>query len=296
MRGSYFFPQTKRARVFSLIKFETGIYFILWGLLKKVVIAENLSPVVNAYFADPSPDIIKAWTAIYAYAFQIYCDFSGYCDIAYGCAKILDFEIPLNFRQPYLSTSITEFWHNWHITLSSWFKDYLFIPLGGSRVAAGKHYFNLIATMTIAGLWHGANYTFFIWGLFHGSILVIHKLCRNNIKVKFEIPKFLKVLGTFHLVCLGWIFFRARNVGTAFHVLRSAFDFSGFNVDHFKGSSSLLLFGAPLIILHILERKFDLKNNFIRFPVFIKSVYVLTSVILIVLLGTTGNEFIYFDF
>jgi D-alanyl-lipoteichoic acid acyltransferase DltB (MBOAT superfamily) len=294
LRTRDFFPQLVAKKRFKRKSLEMGFYLILWGLIKKVVIADNLAPLVNEYFANPLNTFLNAWVAIYAFAFQIYCDFSGYCDIAIGCARILDYNIPLNFKQPYLAQNITLFWRHWHITLSNWFRDYLFIPLGGSKVQELRYYSNLLVTMVIAGLWHGANYTFIIWGLYHGLLLILHKIYKRCINIK--IPKLIGILVTFHLVCIGWIFFRANNINLAWNVLGSAFKIKNFGTINFSTITNLIFFSLPLLVLQVFERRFSLKQNFVNFSPWVKSIFVIVAILSITLFGTTGNEFIYFEF
>ncbi|MFH1245219.1 MAG: MBOAT family O-acyltransferase, partial [Candidatus Omnitrophota bacterium] len=294
IRAREFLPQITVKKIFNSKSFEMGGYLILWGLIKKVVIADNLAPLVNEYFSHPLNTFINTWIAVYAFAFQIYCDFSGYCDIAIGAAKMLGFDIPLNFRQPYLARSIESFWRHWHITLSNWFRDYVFIPMGGSRVQELRCYANLLATMAIAGLWHGANYTFVAWGLYHGFILVLNKIYNKYINIK--IPKIIAILFTFHLVCIGWIFFRAENIYSAWNVLCSAFRIHKFGVVSLPNVLSLVFFSLPLLVLQVFERRFSLKQNFIKFPLVFKTAFVIGAVLSITLFGVGGNDFIYFEF
>lgn len=294
LRAADFLPQLIQEKIFNKKNIEMGFYLILWGLVKKVVIADNIAPIANEYFSNPTDNFFSAWVAIYAFAFQIYCDFSGYCDIAIGCAKILDYKIPLNFTQPYLSKDITSFWHNWHITLSSWFRDYLFIPLGGSRVKTVRYYFNLVITMLAAGLWHGANYTFLVWGLYHGIILVLHKVYVKLVRVR--IPKIIGILATFHLVCIGWIFFKAQNIHLAWYILCSALKVHNIGIVDLRTTMNLVFFTLPLLILQILERRFSIKQNFATFPYILRFGFVIIAILSIVSFGTMGNEFIYFEF
>lgn len=296
VRAKYLLPQIQQEKAFSSKNLEAGIYIIIWGLVKKTVIADNLAPIVDGYFFHPTIDFFATWLAIYAFAWQIYCDFSGYCDIAVGCAKILDYQLPVNFMQPYLAVDITAFWRRWNITLSYWFRDYLFIPLGGSRIKESRYYFNLVLTMFIAGIWHGAQYTFVIWGLYHGMLLFSHKVYMKYIKIK--IPPIVGTILTFHAVCLGWIFFRAPTMSEALLVLQSAMPIMRNDISlHIpQGAFTIALFIVPLGILQVFERRFNLKTNFINFPVPVKFVFVLSAVFLIFLLGENANAFIYFDF
>ncbi len=177
VRPTSLLPQVSTGRRFQLQQFYEGVYLILWGLVKKVVVADNLALVVNDLFGRWSGlDGGSCLLAVYAFAFQIYGDFSGYTDIARGVAKCLGFEIPLNFNLPFFATSPQDFWNRWHISLSHWLRDYLYITLGGSRRGTLVTYRNLMLTMILGGLWHGAQWTFVVWGIYHGILLVLHRL------------------------------------------------------------------------------------------------------------------------
>jgi len=193
-----------------------GFGYLALGFFKKAVVADRLAGCVSVVYGAPSsyaglPSII----ATLFFAFQIYCDFSGYSDIAVGSAKLLGVELTRNFRQPYLSGSIREFWRRWHITLSSWLKDYIYIPLGGSRVSKPRHIFNIMVTFLASGLWHGANWTFILWGGLHGLFQSVESL----ISAKPPKKNILNVCFTFFLVCLSWVFFRADNIRDAFYII-----------------------------------------------------------------------------
>jgi alginate O-acetyltransferase complex protein AlgI len=217
MRPTTLLPQIQGPRKFNLDQIYQGAYLIFWGLTKKVVVADNLAPIVNDLFGRwQSIDGGLALLAIYAFAFQIYCDFSGYTDAARGIAKCLGIELALNFNLPYFATSPQEFWSRWHISLSKWLQDYLYIPLGGSRGATFMTYRNLMLTMIIGGLWHGAAWTFIIWGAYQGLILVGHRLAKPLLaKINPTQPidaacwKAVRIIATFHMVCLGWLIFRS---------------------------------------------------------------------------------------
>ncbi len=183
-RGSHLLPQFQRARRIGLADWREGIWLITWGLYKKIVVADNLARLVNATFAPFSTagasivapdDGIRLLLILYAYALQIYCDFSGYTDVARGVARLLGFDIMLNFNFPYLARNPSDFWRRWHISLSSWLRDYLYIPLGGNRHGTVRTYRNLMVTMVLGGLWHGAAWTFVLWGAFHGLLLVVYR-------------------------------------------------------------------------------------------------------------------------
>lgn len=294
LRAKDFLPQLALKKKISIKNFELGVYLILWGLVKKVVIADNLSPIVSKYFTHPQDNFFAAWVAIYAFAYQIYCDFSGYCDIAIGCAGMLGYQIPVNFRQPYLSESITSFWRRWHITLSNWFRDYLFIQLGGSKAGEWRYYRNLLFVMAIAGLWHGAKYTFIFWGIYHGILLIVDKVYMKYVKI--QIPRVLGILITFHLVCIGWIFFRASDVESAKNILLIALNIKAISRAHVSGNINPLFFAFALLILQILERRFNLKQNFIYFPAVVRSVFVIVASVSVVIYSMNSNQFIYFAF
>ncbi|TNF34800.1 MAG: MBOAT family protein [Deltaproteobacteria bacterium] len=219
-------------RAFDPDRFAAGIDLLLRGFLKKVVIADNLAAWSDVVFKTPGAyDTLATWVGVLAYAGQIYGDFSGYTDMARGAGKMLGFELPDNFALPYLSRSITEFWRRWHMTLSRWLRDYLYIPLGGNRCGRVRRYLNLVITMGLGGLWHGANWTFVIWGLYHGLLLILHKAwlhLTGPTLIGRHRPSFLygalAMAGTFFLVVLGWIVFRAPDVDTAFTVMGHLFD------------------------------------------------------------------------
>ena len=204
----------------------SGLKLMLWGFFKKMVIADRCGEVVDTVYNDLGHhDGASIVLATYLFALRIYCDFSGYTDIAIGAARVMGFDLMENFRTPYLSASISEFWSRWHISLSSWFRDYLYIPLGGNRVGRARLYFNLLFVFLVSGLWHGANWTFVIWGGLHGVYLVLALLCAPMwawfaVRTGRTLWRWVHVLITFHLVLLGWVFFRAANVSDAFLALR----------------------------------------------------------------------------
>ncbi len=225
-----FIPQLSKDTKFNLSMLDDGLNEIVFGLFKKVVIADNLSAIAQSAFTRP--DLLSGtdlWLATYAFAFQIYFDFSGYTDIARGSARLLGYNVPPNFNLPYLATSITDFWHRWHMSLSTWLRDYLFLPLGGSR---GKTklftWRNLMLTMVLGGLWHGAAMHFIIWGAYQGVMLILHKEFKTlTDKIpalvaakKSAVGHALAIVFTFHLVCIGWVFFRAETLTSALEIIR----------------------------------------------------------------------------
>jgi alginate O-acetyltransferase complex protein AlgI len=227
VRANEFIGQLSAQRKFETRRMIHGLDLIAMGLFKKVVVADQLASFVDLVYADPEG--LGAGTlllAVYAYAIQIYCDFSGYTDIGRGSAYCLGYELPRNFQAPYLSVNLADFWRRWHMTLSRWLRDYLYIPLGGNRGSRISTYRNLILTMVLGGLWHGAAWTFVVWGLLHGVGLAVSRLLHERRGVPAEAPmysgriyRWVSIFVTFHFVCVAWIFFRAQDFGTAWTVL-----------------------------------------------------------------------------
>ena len=281
-------------------KVKSGLMMMAWGLFKKVVIADRLAMMVDFAYKNPAEHTGSTLlVATFFYTFQIYCDFSGYSDIALGSAKVMGFDLMENFRTPYFSTSISEFWRRWHISLSTWFRDYLYIPLGGNRVSEWRRYFNQFFVFMISGLWHGASWTFVIWGSLHGFYLIFAVL-RYKYLPQISLPKnifgkSINLIFTFVLVMLAWVFFRAKGTHDAFLILKKISNFS-FN-DIFKSPLSSVEMWFSVILIGFLlwkEAKFfqiNTQNN-LRF-------YGL-SLMFIVLIYFFGvfntNQFIYFQF
>lgn len=228
VRASELLPQLREKKTFDSARVSEGMFVMLTGFVKKMVIADNLAVYADAVFKTPaSYNSVEIGVGVLAYTGQIFCDFSGYTDIARGGSTMLGFDLPENFDYPYLSKSITEFWRRWHMTLSRWLRDYLYIPLGGNRGGELATYRNLFLTMTLGGLWHGARITFVIWGAYHGVLLAIHKLyggvtrtpswkkARENLAYQI-----VATLGTLVLVMIGWVFFRAQTFADAMAVFR----------------------------------------------------------------------------
>ena len=229
-RSTNLLPQFYEKHTFDGERMREGILLMLWGLFKKMVIADRLAVFVNTAYAGARTQ--PGWVLLIAtlfFAVQIYCDFSGYSDIAIGAARCMGFELMQNFDRPYLSVSIREFWHRWHISLSTWFRDYVYIPMGGSRVKKPRHVFNLMTTFVISGLWHGANITFVAWGFFHALFQVIGSLTssfREKVWSRLRLQKSLlrKALGwvlTFGIVCALWVVFRAENMRDALYIYKA---------------------------------------------------------------------------
>ena len=221
VRASYFIPQIHKKLHLDDETIAKAMILIFAGLLKKGVIADYLSiNFVDRIFENPALfSGVENLIGVYAYAIQIYCDFSGYSDIAIGLAALLGFRLPINFDSPYKAYSITDFWRRWHISLSSWLRDYLYIPLGGNRKGKPRQYLNLATTMILGGLWHGASWNFVFWGALHGFALIFDKAWLSLKIVHTKLMKFFGVIITFHFVCFAWIFFRARTFEDAWQII-----------------------------------------------------------------------------
>lgn len=307
-------PQLLKKRKFNIKRAINGVQIMLIGYFKKVVIADRLAIAVNTVYNRPQNySGLYLFIATILFTFQIYCDFCGYSEIAIGCAKVFGIELMDNFNRPYLSKSIKEFWRRWHISLSAWLKDYIYIPLGGSRKGNIKKYINLIITFLASGLWHGANWTFVIWGLLHGLYQVIGEITfnfRQMIKTSIKL-KVLQVITTFSLVSFAWIFFRANTVSDAFYIITNLFNdiTKWFTIRYVYGvvtSMGLTLFEfiiafisiLILIIYELLSIKMPLYKKINSSNVILKTIFYSALVIVILTMGVYHSEsqFIYFQF
>ncbi|GHV42300.1 alginate O-acetyltransferase [Clostridia bacterium] len=223
IKAQDFLPQLEENRKIELKKVEQGVQIFLFGLFKKIVLADRLSVFVDEVFRAPAAfNAPTLMLAVVSYSLQIYFDFSGYSDMAIGIAKFLGYDFKPNFNLPYISKNLTEFWKRWHISLSSWLQQYLYFPLGGNRKGKIRTYINLMLTMVLGGLWHGANWTFVIWGVLHGLGLCIHKFFAKHfphLKKSNVVISFISILATYIFVCFAWIFFRSSDFQTAFTII-----------------------------------------------------------------------------
>ena len=303
-RASHFLPQVLRKRKFNYKWAVSGVSLIIWGLFKKVVIADNCAFFVNQIFGDPAAfSGLELFLGAVLFAFQIYGDFSGYSDIAIGVSRLLGFDLMTNFRFPYLSKNIADFWRRWHISLSTWFRDYLYIPLGGSRLKTLLNVRNVLIVFLVSGFWHGANYTFIVWGAIH-ALLFLPLLLRgkNRLHLREQSIKpieVLKMILTFALVTVAWIYFRSDNVATANQYLLEMISGSWVDLSFFTGRFKyLLLFliamSSIIIMLAHEIKAYKLAQREVRLSAFLKLFYCL----LIVFMGAFKNplEFIYFQF
>ena len=318
VRASYLLPQCQAIRTIKRAQVTDGIWLILLGYVKKVVIADRLAPIVNWGFAQPFPPLTdaNAWLIIYAFAFQIYGDFSGYSDIARGLSKLMGFELVENFRAPYLVTNPSAFWRHWHISLSTWLRDYLYIPLGGNRRGPFLTYRNLMITMVLGGLWHGAGAAYLLWGIYHGALLAIHRWWTERVApvqrtaevdaavVSFiprpgPVSKTVLVILFFHITCIGWLLFRAGAIDPQFSQVTLVLSFlkamftpavSAVN----PIAQGVLLLGALALVF---QWKHELMDRFSTWSTTAQATAVCAALLIIAGLGIfEGSEFIYFKF
>ena len=308
MRAHSLLPQVLQPRKMQSKDWEAGAFLVLAGMFKKLVIADNLAPIADNVFQRfhegnaAGLSGVDALIGIYAFALQIYADFSGYSSVARGISKWLGFELVVNFRQPYLAVSPSDFWQRWHISLSTWLRDYLYIPIGGNRCGKWRNYGNLMLTMLLGGLWHGANWTFVVWGLFHGLILCLFKAFgirdpKLDGTVSGTSYYVFRVLLMFHLTCLGWLFFRAENFGTVVAILQSIGTDFAFNEQMLAPLAMIILFCGPIFILESMidpenqTESLTMGNWLVR-----GMVYAYALMMIMVFQADVPAEFIYFQF
>jgi D-alanyl-lipoteichoic acid acyltransferase DltB (MBOAT superfamily) len=308
-RATHLLPQVEKPRQFDYTQAVRGMRLILWGLFKKIVIADALAIRVDGVFSNiPEQSALSLIIGTVFFAIQIYCDFSGYTDIARGVARLFGFELLLNFAFPYFSRDIAEFWRRWHISLSSWFRDYLYIPLGGSRKGTDKAITNTFIIFLVSGLWHGANWTFIIWGLLHAIYFMPLLLLRRNryntgpISPNSIVPSLkvaLQICFTFCLTCFAWIFFRAPDLGTAFTFIAGLFTHPFYNGDEVKQLISYLpVMIGFLFTAEWISRNDSIEHLFDRFKTpIVRYLFYIIIALLIILFGTFNDTaFIYFQF
>ncbi len=291
-RAKHLLPQFERTRAITLPMVQEGIWLMLWGMFKKVVLADNFAPLAEMVFGDKSFTAATVALGTLAFGLQIYCDFSGYSDIARGTARVLGFDIMWNFHLPYAATSLREFWQRWHISLSTWLRDYLYIPLGGNRHGTARTYANLTLTMLLGGLWHGAAWNFVLWGLWHGLGLAVTR----SVLANFRLPRPLAWFGTMTFVFYGWLMFRASSFAQIAAMTRALGDFAA---PVWIGSFilNLALFALPLIAMELWQHR---RNNLLaplQLPAWLQSTLqglLLTAIV--IFWDKKGSTFIYFQF
>ena len=313
-RGDVLLPQLKKERTFDIYQASYGMKLMAVGYFKKLVVAGLLAPTVDKIYDNPESYVGLVYIiATFMFALQIYCDFSGYTDIAIGCAKLFGMELSENFKTPYFSRSIKEFWSRWHISLSTWFRDYLYIPLGGNRVGKIRHCFNLMLTFLVSGLWHGAGINYILWGGIHGFYQIIETISGKNKKGREEkrnpLLNLFSVFLTFMAVCLAWVFFSADSVSHAWRIISLSFHEIGNPYNYFRTAvicldmsyAYMIYLSIPVLLLTIYDYaslKRDViawissRKPWVRYPVYI-------FLLLIILLFSekgVSTEFYYFQF
>ena len=285
------------ANKFNLIKnykfIALGLFVFSIGLFKKSVVADIFSIFANAGFdVERNLTFLQAWTTSLSYTFQLYFDFSGYCDMAIGLALLFNIRLPINFNSPYKALNIQDFWHRWHITLSRFLRDYIYIPLGGNRKGQYRTYLNLFLVFLIGGLWHGAAWTFVVWGALHGFAIVIHRCWQ---KLNFKLNKIIAWIITFNFVNFTWIFFRAKSFEDAMKVIRGMF-FGEFKIDvnYLEMFFIVLAFLVILLFKNSMQMAFDKKFKFTIWQIFATSFFLFISILAIRL--NNASEFLYFRF
>ncbi len=313
-RGDVLLPQLKKERTFDIYQASYGMKLMAVGYFKKLVVAGLLAPTVDKIYDNPESYVGLVYIiATFMFALQIYCDFSGYTDIAIGCAKLFGMELSENFKTPYFSRSIKEFWSRWHISLSTWFRDYLYIPLGGNRVGKIRHCFNLMLTFLVSGLWHGAGINYILWGGIHGFYQIIETISGKNKKGREEkrnpLLNLFSVFLTFMAVCLAWVFFRADSVSHAWRIISLSFHEIGNPYNYFRTAvicldmsyTYMIYLSIPVLLLTIYDYaslKRDViawissRKPWVRYPVYI----FLLLVILLFSEKGVSTEFYYFQF
>ena len=309
--------QFREKHYFDYDRITSGLRLMAWGLFKKVVIADRLAIVVDSVYNQPQGhNSLSLIIATFFFSFQIFCDFSGYSDMAIGAARIMGFKLMTNFNKPYQSKSIHEFWKRWHISLSSWFKDYFYISIGGNRVTISRWYLNLFIVFLVSGLWHGANWTFVIWGALHGFYIVfglITKKFRENTANLFHLDKFpfLQVITTFLLVSFAWIFFRAKDLDTALYIGKNIFTglpnifqkiITSQPILENLGISEIDLFRSFLLIIflelvHYIDNKKRISELLLKSHVIVRWTVYYGLILLTIFYGVfEKRQFIYFQF
>ena len=293
-----------KRRNFSFEDFSYGVNRFIIGLFKKVVIANNIGELCNILISSNEVSILLYWVLGISYMLQIYFDFSGYSDIAIGIGRMIGFKFPENFNYPYIANSVTDFWRRWHMTLSSWFRDYVYIPLGGNKVSTLKHIRNILVVWMLTGLWHGASWNFIIWGLYFGIILIVEKYFLKNILDK--LPKIIRSIYTLFIVMISFIIFSSDDINSAFIVIKGLFSFNSldfsndFIIYYIRSYVVILISGLVLstpLIKNIISKLKENKIlnyiiNFLEVIVIILILIVITSM----LIDSSYNPFLYFRF
>ena len=297
-RSNNLLPQFKQQHRFNYENVMAGVTLMVWGYFMKLVLADRCGLYVDTIFNNVDKHNGGSFLlASLLFPFQIYGDFAGYSLIAIGVARVLGFKLMENFHRPYFACTVGEFWHRWHISLSTWFKDYVYIPLGGNRVGRIRNYFNLLITFVISGIWHGANWTFFCWGSLHGILLCIEKTLGFSKRKFTGVKKFCHWFVTFVLVCFAWILFRANNLHEATVILKGIFTNPGMPKPEF---ANFIAIGLAMVVLFIKEfsDEYHWKMRFADSRCwYVRHIYIVLMISYIILFGVFGgDQFIYFQF
>lgn len=318
-RSTHLLNQFKIRHRFDYEGMRAGLLIMTWGLFKKVVVADRVAPLVNLVYGDvESFSGVFYWIATGLFAVQIYCDFSGYSDMAIGVARLMGIDLMTNFRQPYFSKSIGEFWSRWHISLSTWFRDYLYIPLGGSRCKKWRWYTNIMIVFVVSGLWHGANWTYIVWGALNGLYLLAEAICGIQKQDRDRAPWIIRMawmLLTFVLINLAWVFFRADSLADGFYILTHLFDGVGSSLSELGvgglarscvkklgiGRVDRYIILVALLVLWLVDSFLNTKRSkdkFFRLPAWVRWVVYYGLILGILFFGAfnTSQQFIYFQF
>jgi alginate O-acetyltransferase complex protein AlgI len=297
VRAQEFFADYFNWKAPTAEELQRGCYMMLTGYVKKLVCADQFSLVADSYFANPAslPGFFPAWTGTIAFALQIFFDFSGYTDIAIGVAILFGFHFPENFRRPYLSASVTEFWRRWHMTLSSWLRDYVYISFGGNRKGKVRTWLNLIGTMLLGGLWHGASWNFVIWGGYHGALLSIERLVHGRREIT-GFARFPLAILTFLLVTIGWVFFRAKTLAAALFVIGQMVT-AGSPGKSLLSTTQLRLAVATLLIA-LAEEYWQALTRLANSNIWVRTAAAVAALLVIELFTATDKSipFVYFQF
>ena len=307
-RATNLLPQFQKKRQFDYVKAVDGMRQMLWGFFKKIVIADNCAFIVNMYWNQyETLNGVTLFALGLLFTFQIYCDFSGYSDIAIGCARLFGFNLIQNFNYPYFSLSIPDFWRRWHMSLMTWFRDYIYIPLGGSRCERWKMFRNTFIVFLVSGLWHGANWTFILWGLYHAFLITVSVILGVKTKPNYEdnkcklpsIKRLTQMLITFFFVILGWIVFRAESISQAWSFILKMF-LSFYDDSHVIFERRYILYGLGLLVIEWVQRDKQhvlqfTNNSLFKYKAVRWSLYI---IMIITILGAMGQKqsFIYFQF
>jgi len=299
LRATALLPQITHPRRISREQIRHGLWLIAWGFFQKIFVADNLAPLASHVFAaDAHPAGVNVLLGTYAFAFQIYGDFAGYSNIARGTSKLMGIELIENFRFPYLVITPQAFWRNWHISLSTWLRDYLYIPLGGSRGSAWNTRRNLMLTMALGGLWHGAAWTFILWGLYQGLLLVLYRPFEPAFAALGRAGRAAAWVLMFHLTCYGWLIFRASSLRQLGELTQSLFTrFALGSIDVTTLLTPLLMYTTPLLAIHLLEARADDVLVVPRLRIGLRySIYAATLYLIFLFGNFGGADFIYFQF